>query len=639
MPATAHTSETRIAEILADPRAREMRRDFTVDRSGIDKEARTVPLSFASEQAVDRWFGREILDITKDACDLSRLNNGGAVLVDHNWSDQVGVVLEASVDPSTKKARCIAKFSRSTRGNEIFQDILDGIRSLVSVGYIVRKMVLQSVEGDVETHRVTDWQPYEVSVVAVPADTSVGIGRSAKTQEAPAVAATPAPAASTRKKSNSMSETPATPETTPAVTQVNDFAAERQRIKDLNASAKVLADRHPDHADAFRALAAKCAETGDNLDAFNRTVINDILGTKQTLAPVRQDPNAATIGLSENDRKRYSILKAVREVIDNKPISGLERECSDELAKKLDRQPKGFFLPDEITVDRRNARTLLAGSPVDGGFLVGQDILASEFVTFLRNQARVIGLGARYISGLRGDVSIPRQLTGTSAYWVSETGSITASSSTFGQIVAKPRRIGTSVPYSKQFLAQTSLDADQFVVNDSDEAIAVELDRVAINGAGGAEPLGILNLPSAELAGTVTFSGAPTWAKYLEFFRLLATAKTLGLGNPSYLTTPNSAVKAMSTVKFANTASPIWEDDKIGVFPAAWTNQFPAADDKVILGAFSEVIYLEWAGRDVVVDPYSGKKEGTVEVTIQRLMDMVIRRAKSFVRSTDDGDQ
>lgn len=609
------------------------RRDLAVETSRANSEARTVELSFASESPVERWFGREILDMKPEACDMTRLNGGGALLMDHDWTDQVGVVTKAWIDPETKKARCEVKFSRSARGQEIFNDINDGIRRLVSVGYVVRKMVLQSVDGDMETHRVTDWQPYEVSIVAVPADTSVGIGRSKVNTEKPA-------STSTTRNITPMATEPIT-QTSPAAPSapvVNDFAAERARVKELNQTASVLAGKHPQHAEAFRALAAKCAETGDTIDTFNRTVINDILATQRTLAPVTQNPNAGKVGLNDKDKRRYSILSAIRSVANNEPLSGLERECNDELCKKLERQPKGFFLPDEITLDRRNLRTLQAAPPSSGGFTISEDLLASEFVTFLRNQARVVGLGARYITGLRGDVTIPRQLTGATAYWVSETGSITASNGTFGQIVGKPRRIGTSVPYTKQFLAQTSLDAESFVINDSDEAIAVELDRVAINGAGGSEPLGILNLASGDLAGTVTFSAAATWAKYLAFFQTLAEAKTLGLGTPAYLTTPASAVKAMSIPKFSNTATPIWDNDRVGTFNAQWSNQFPSGD-KVIFGAFSEVVYLEWAGRDVVVDPYTGKKEGTVEVTIQRLMDMIIRRAKSFVRSTDSGAQ
>lgn len=629
---------------LANEEFGKMRRSFELDRAGINKEERTVPLSFASEEPVDRWFGREILDISKDACDLSRLNNGGAVLVNHDWDRQVGVVMSATVDSAAKKCRAVVKFSRSEDGDEIFQDICDGIRRLVSVGYIVRKMVLQSVEGDTETHRCTDWQPYEVSIVAVPADTTVGVGRSVQSKvekKATVEAATPTVTQSRSMSENSPAAVAPVAPAAPAA-PVADLGAERQRIKDINAAAKVLAERHPKHVDAFRQLAAKCAETGDNADAFNRTVLNDILKTERELAPVRQDQEAGSVGLKPKDIRRYSILRAIRAIAEGKPLDGLERECNDELVKKLDRQPTGFFMPDEVAADRRSVRTNYAQSPADGGFTVGQDLLANELVTYLRNNAVVAQLGARTIGGLVGNVSIPRQLTGATAYWTDEGTAITQSSATFGQIVSRPRRIGTSVPYSKQFIAQTSLDAESFIVNDSDASIALDIDRVALRGIGGVEPLGIANLATADRSTSVTFGASPTWAKYLEFLSSVAASNAV-LGAPAYVASVAAAVKAMSTAKFTNTGFPIWDNDMVGTFRARWTTQLltsatPVAN-MVIFGDFSQVLLLEWAGRDVVVDPYAYKKEGNVEVTISRLMDVVIRRAKSFAISSDSGAQ
>jgi HK97 family phage major capsid protein len=632
---------------LAKPEFKAMRREFILDRASIDEEKRTVALSFASENPIARWFGNEVLQISPDACDLTRLNTGGAVLINHDWDDQVGVTLESSLDMATKKARTVAKFSRSERGVEIFNDILDGIRSLVSVGYIVQEMVLQSVEDGVETYLVTRWQPIEVSIVAVPADISVGVGRSQPTVADPA--SNPEKTTSTRVQPAPImpTENPAASAVVPAssTVAVNEIAGERQRIKDLNTAATTIAGKYPAHADAIRALASKCAETGDGLDAFNRTVLNDILATQRTLAPVTQDRAAGSMGLSKKDVKRYSLMRAIRAKLENRNLDGIEGECNAELINKLERQPLGFFVPDEILADRRRGqRTLMASSPADGGFTVPEEILASEFVSFLRSNSTIVGLGARYLSGLKGDISIPRALTGAVAYWVSESGSITSSGATFGQIVGKPRRIGTSVPYTKQFLAQTSLDAETFVVNDSDEATGADLDRVAIRGIGGVEPLGILNLASADLATGVTFSAAATWPKYLSFWQNVADAKAI-FGSPAYLTSPASAVKAQSIAKFTNTSNPIWdENDKIGSFKAAWSNNIVTTGggtkDQVIFGDFSQVMYLEWAGRDVVVDPYgTNATSGTVTITIQRLIDMVIRRAKSFSISSDSGAQ
>jgi HK97 family phage major capsid protein len=634
---TSPATEQRIAAILADPRSQRLTREADMGLGLMDKDKRTIDLSFASELPVDRWYGREILDMGEGSVDLSRLANAAPLLLNHDWDRQIGVVERAWVDGPAKKARASVRFSRSALGEEIFRDIQDKIRSLVSVGYVVRKMVLESVEGDVETHRATDWQPFEVSIVSVPADTSVGVGRSLP-DNTPAAPAPPAPPAATINPTNSrnMETTTTAPDAT---------AVERARVKDINTAADTYISRHQPASEAIRALARKCVEGGETLDTFTRAVINDVLKT-DPVAPSAQ--GNALIGMSGREIKRYSVLRAINLAVEKKPLDGIEREASDEVARKVGRSPLGFFLPDDIIADvyaQRAAaqrRTLLAVSAPDGGYTVGQELLAGEFVEFLRNNTRVIELGARYVSGLVGDVTIPRQLTGATAYWVSETGSITQSSATFGQITAKPRRIGTSVPYSKQFLAQSSLSAESFVVNDSDASIAVDLDRVALRGIGGAEPLGIANLAAADRSTSVTFGAAATWAKYLEFFSSVANNNAI-LGSPAYVASVASAVKAQTIAKFSNTADPIWLNDMVGVFRARWTTQLlttatPVAN-MVIFGDFSQVIFCEWAGRDVVVDPYTGARTGTVEVVIQRLIDCVIRRGKSFAISADSGAQ
>jgi HK97 family phage prohead protease len=151
---------------------------FELDRASIDKAARTVALSFSSEAPVERWFGSEILDHTPSAVRLGRLNNGGALLMDHDRSDQIGVVESATIGKD-KKGRAVVRFGKSARAEEIFQDVLDGIRRLVSVGYRIHKTETKQEGGGVESVRVTDWEPFEISIVSIPADDSVGVGRGA----------------------------------------------------------------------------------------------------------------------------------------------------------------------------------------------------------------------------------------------------------------------------------------------------------------------------------------------------------------------------------------------------------------------------------------------------------------------------
>jgi len=152
-----------------------MTRSFDLVRASVDADARTVEMDFSSEAPVDRWFGREVLDHKSASVRLDRLNNKAPLLLDHDSRNQIGVVESASI--KSGKGRALVRFSKSPAGEAIFQDVLDGIRNKVSVGYRVHKMTLSesAKNGNKDTYRVDDWEPFEVSVVSIPADDSVGV--------------------------------------------------------------------------------------------------------------------------------------------------------------------------------------------------------------------------------------------------------------------------------------------------------------------------------------------------------------------------------------------------------------------------------------------------------------------------------
>jgi len=157
-------------------------RAASFDRETLKTDDRTVELSFSSEEPYERYFGWETLDHSPKSVRLARLNEGGAVLVDHNTRDMVGVIEKAWIGPD-RKGRALVRFGKSTRAEEILTDVTDGIRRNCSVSYDVHKMILEKSEGDVDYYRVTDWEPLEVSLVSVPADMTVGVGRSAGNQD------------------------------------------------------------------------------------------------------------------------------------------------------------------------------------------------------------------------------------------------------------------------------------------------------------------------------------------------------------------------------------------------------------------------------------------------------------------------
>ncbi len=161
-------------------------RSFEIERTAVDPESRSVSLSFSSEAPVEQydWDGRyfEILDHSRTSVVLDRLKTAAPLLMDHNRRDQVGVVEEATIGED-RKGRAKVRFGTSARAEEIFQDVKTGIRRLVSVGYRVYDLVTEKIEGEVETLRAMRWEPFEISIVSVPADTSVGVGRADKTED------------------------------------------------------------------------------------------------------------------------------------------------------------------------------------------------------------------------------------------------------------------------------------------------------------------------------------------------------------------------------------------------------------------------------------------------------------------------
>jgi len=154
-------------------------RHIQVERAGIDDDARTVSLAFSSETPYERYWGVEILDHDAQSIRLGRLKSGAPLLIDHDNSirSQVGIIESVEIG-ADRVGRAVVRFGRDDDSDKVFRKVQDGIVKNVSVGYLIHqaKLVEQQKDGP-DTYRVTDWEPLEVSMVAVPADHTVGVGR------------------------------------------------------------------------------------------------------------------------------------------------------------------------------------------------------------------------------------------------------------------------------------------------------------------------------------------------------------------------------------------------------------------------------------------------------------------------------
>ncbi|CAN7409366.1 phage major capsid protein [Acidovorax sp. LjRoot74] len=618
MSSTAQLPEA-VARHLTKGRAE---RAFLVERQAIDEEARTAVLAFASELPYERYWGVEILDCTATSMRQGRLRSGANLLCDHDTRDVVGVIESVEIG-ADRVARAVVRFGKSARAEEVWNDVRDGIRRNVSVGYMVHKAQLVETVDGVETYRVTDWEPFEVSLVSVPADASVGVGRSLDGAETPASDAAPAPQATTPTTTPSEPEVKTMPDPVVEVIEQRNHAAEISKI----------APSIPGGAE----LAMDAIQRGLTVEQFQREAI-----AKMASKPVP----TADIGMEKGEVKQYSLMRALNALANPtdaaaQRAAAFERECSDAAAAKVGKQARGFMVPNEV-----QRRDLVVGTPTAGGNMVATDLLTGSFIDILRNAMVIDGLGARMLTGLVGNVAIPKLTGSATAYWVAENSAPTESQQTVGQVTLTPKTVGAFTDIARRLLLQTSLDVEAMVQNDLATILGLAIQQAAINGTGASnQPSGILTQIASPTVVAGTNGAAPTWQNVIDLESAVAVANA-DVGTLAYLTNAKVRGKLKATSKVSGQNGFIWEggDTPVNGYRAAVTNAVPSNLTKgtssgvcsaAIFGNWADLVIGMWGGLDLMVDPYTGSAAGTVRVVALQDVDVALRNTVSFATVVD----
>lgn len=625
-------------------------RSITLNREAVQQDSRTVALAFASEQPVERYWGIEILDMSPGAMRTGRLSAGAPLLCDHDTRVQVGII-EGITLGTDRVARADVRFGKSARAEQEYQDVLDGIRTNVSVGYIIHGMVLESEKDGEATYRITDWEPYEISMVSVPADfVGSGVGRGSettwkeqeititvKTSEVEQEIEDPEPTeteTTSDPNTTSTEERSMTPEEKAAL-----VAATRKEAQHETREILAIAAKRPD---ILMEAAREFIAEGKGLEEFRTMAMERMFSAK----PVNV---SSDIGLSSREAQQFSILRAVNALANPGDRSAQEAakfefECSRAVSDVLRKAPQGFYIPTDV-----QKRDLTVGTPADGGYSKQTTVLGGSFIELLRNKMYLQELGCTILSGLVGDIAIPKQTGGATAYWVAENTAVTESQQILGQVAMAPKTVGAFTDISRKLLLQSSIDVEAMVRGDLASVLAEALDFAGIYGAGiNNEPKGILKQSGIGSVAGGTDGLAPTWANIVA----LETAVAVGnadVGRLGYLTTTKVRGKLKTTQKAANLPF-IWENgDKPGEgmlngYRAVATNQVPsnlvkggsgAVCSAIMFGNFSDALFGLWGGLDVLVDPFTGGAAGTVRVRVLQDADFAIRRAESFAAMLD----
>jgi hypothetical protein len=529
----------------------------------------------------------------------------------------VGVIEDVYLDEETRRLRAKVRFGKSELASSVYEDVKDGIRSNISVGYQIDRLERR----DEKTYVAKRWKPVEASIVAIPADMSeIGIGRSAQVSTEVAESVT----------TESSKVEAATTETRNIevmtmednVIDVQAVAAEARQAAQKNAAQIVELGARHNKAELAREAIAK----GTSIEDFRGQLL-DVIGSNQALD--NQD-----IGLSQKEVKRFSILRAVRALANphdrkSQEDAAFEFECSRAASKQYGREAEGIMLPTDVL--RTWKRDLNSADEAD---LFGEDYRGGDFIDVLRNASSVMSAGARVLNGLSGDVRIPKKLTSSAAAWIATEGSAAAESEmTVGNISMVPRTLGAFTDATRQLMIQSSLDVENLIRDDLAQAIALAIDLAALEGSGSSgQPTGILNTSGVN---TVTaFAAAnPTFAEVVTLETAVAEDNAL-MGNLAYIMPAAMFGALKTTEKASGTAQFVVEPGgTVNGYRSIVSNQGTAGN--LYFGNFADCLVGFFGGVDIKVDPYSLSTSGGVRIVALAMMDVAIRHAVSFAYGND----
>lgn len=575
--------------------------------SHVDEENRRIRIGVSSTEPVERSFGMEVLGHDVGDINMEFIASGRApLLLDHDMTKQIGVIEEFKLDETAKRTIAVVRFGKSALAREVFEDVVDGIRMNISVGYRIDK--LERTQRDGEDYYKAQWTPMEVSSVSVPADQSVlvGVGRSKEKQNI------------THKIEVKTMEKQ----------EINLEEVRTQTIDEAKAEFKRnskeiidLAARHNK-----RDLADKAIGNGVSIEEFRGQLLNEISNNTPLETP-------SEIGMSKEEVKRFSLIKAIRALANPsdrraQQDAEFEFECSAAAAREQGKDAQGIMLPADVL---RNWKRDMNSS--DDSTLIAEDYRGGDFIDVLRNSSSVMQAGATMLRGLQGNVVIPKKTVGSAGGWIATEGAAAAESEfTTGSVTMSPKVIGAFTDATRLLLQQSSLDVENLIRNDLTQALATAIDLGALAGTGSSgQPTGI---SATSGINTTTFAAAtPTWAEIVAMESAVANDNALS-GSLGYICRPADFGTLKTVEKASGTAQFVVNpDNSMNGYNVVRSNQVTSGD--FYFGNFADLLIGMYGGLDITVDPYALSTSGGVRIVALQTVDVAVRHAVSFCKSSD----
>ncbi len=557
-------------------------------------DSRTVQVACSSETPVERWYGAEVLDHSAGAIDLGFFGSGRApVLMDHDPTRQVGVVESVTVD-ADKVLRAVVRFGKSREASEVYDDIRNGIRCNTSVGYNISSY--EKLGDDDEGYRITRWAPQEISIVSIPADKSVGVGRSAsmKNRQNPSL------------------------------------------VVDV-----------PDESDPAE-IRAVCDQRGISAAIRNDWIVKGLSNSEvraRILAMHGDDKPLAAPAILTDAGAQFSLQRATTMVASGRQLDGVEGELSQEMRAKypaFGRSAGSILIPPDALVSRAVLTTQNFSA------MVGVEHVGSLFAQALKPNVVAMKLGSTFLHRT-ADVSIPRWTTGTTSEWVDEDAAPADSAPAGDTIALSWHGLSSTIRNGRRHWYQSDPSIETTARMDILREIAVMVDKAVLAGTGTlGQPKGILNDAAVPTLALGPNGAKLAWANIPRFFTAVEDANA---GGDRLAFATNARVKASMMTEPREATSPryILDDagsgdvEKLAGYNIAFGGNMPKNLTKgtgtnlsaMIFGNWRELLIAQFGPLDIIVDDTTESAKGNIRITVHSAWDCVVRQPKAFVKCVD----
>lgn len=569
-----------------------------------EKPDHTIEFSFSSETPCDRGWYTEILDHSAECIRIGERQQNMPLLFNHDRDALIGKVERIWLGED-RRLHCEARFAATARAAEYEQMVRDGILSNVSFMY----RIYDFREDSKDVFRATDWEPFEVSLVTVPADATVGVGRALPHEESETV----------REAHNI------------EVTEMSEndkeelVRNERARFAEIDA----LCRQHQMDEDFLRHAVAD----GLTVDQVRAAILEAV--SQRAAASAAAKPAVIADELTAKEKRSYSLLRAIRTCGDYR-AAGLEKEVSDALQKRYNlNETQGIYIPSDLG----------SRAWVGTDNLVPTEHHAEEYASYLRERSVLVSLGVRTMSGLKGNVEIPTGTGGVKTYWGKDK-TITPSEMAFGSVKMSMKQVGALTTIPRSLLLQTSPDAETLVREDFFAAMAEAVDTAALSGTAEdtESPTGLLNMEGITVHSLGTNGGLITWNDIVDLETDVRNA-LIRTGSFSYLANPVTMGYLKKLVD--STGRPLWQTsliegkpDRLNGYSVVDSTLVPSNLTKgtaakkcsaFIFGAWNEMMIGEWAAIEVLANPFGDAySSGGIQVRALQNLDITVRRKNAF---------